>query len=260
MTLPGKPEDQGDPRAGNGMAGFIDPLKNAVLRAGDTAFRKWMAAPAAVKDLVALAIASILAVALSILSGGLDAIGDWERRNGLSYLHAGEIVTVLLVLGIAVAVFFLRRNKEHKKALLFHQVETAKEEWERSLDSIEHMVILSDLDGTIHRCNRAFKDFIGRTYAEILKENFASLMSNFGIEVKDLDIRNLNARLYIMGKWFIVTSYPIEEIETGNVVKAVILLQDVTATKGSAKVRFLWGRAGHYRPEERPADRMACPR
>ncbi len=234
--------------------------ENAILRAGEAALRKWTAGPAEGKDLVALAIASILAVAFSIFSGGLDAIGDWERRNGLSRLHAGEIVTVFLVLGIAMAVFLLRRNKEQKKALLFHQVETAKEEWERSLDSIDHMVLLSDLDGTIHRCNRAFKNFIGRSYAEILKENFASLMSGFGIEVKDLDIRNLNARLYIMGKWFVVTSYPIEEIETGNVVKAVILLQEVTASRGSAKVQFIWGRAGNCRPGERPADRLACPR
>jgi PAS domain-containing protein len=121
------------------------------------------------------------------------------------------------------------------------------------------MVILSDLDGTIIRCNRAFKDFIGRTYAEILRENFASLMTNFGIEVKDLDIRNLNARLYIMGKWFIVTSYPIEEFETGKVVKAVILMQDAATTRGSAKVQFIWGRAGYYRPDESQANRLPFP-
>lgn len=260
MTLPGKPADPGDSRAGNGGTGFVDPLKNAIFRAGDAARRKWMACPAEGRDLAALAIASILAVALSMLSGGLDAIGNWERRNGLSYLHVGETATLLMVLGIAVAIFRLRRDRDLEKALLFHQVETAKKEWERSLDSIEHMVVLSDLDGTIHRCNRAFKEFIGRTYAEILKENFVSLMSNFGIEGKDLDIRDLNARLNIMGKWFVVTSYPIEEPGTGNVAKAVILLQDATTAKGSAKVRFLWGRAGHSRHEEGHADRLTCSR
>ena len=256
--LPGKPTDQGDSRAGSGISDIVAHLKNAILRAGDTALKKLMTRPAALKDLVAFAIASILAVALSIASGGLDVIGNWERKNGLSRLHVEEIVTVLMVLGIAVAVFSIRRNKELKKALLFHQVETAKKEWERSMDSIEQMVILSDLDGTIHRCNRAFRDFIGRTYAETMGENFASLMSDFGIEAKDLDIRNLNARLYITGKWFIVTSYPIEENGTGNVGKAVIIMQDVTTTKGTAKVKFIWGRAGHYRPEGSPADRLAC--
>ena len=244
-------------------------------------FKKLIAGSAASRDLIALVVASILVVAFSLFSGGLDVIEEWERKNNLSRLHGEEIVIVLIVLGIATTIFFIRRYQElqeeilegpeSKKGLgsgqkqailqkknlknLFFQVEAAKKEWERSLDSIEDMVILSDLDGTIHRCNHAFKDFIGWPFEEIRGKNLASLLSNFGVEVKDLDLKDFNARLNIMGKWFIVKSYPYKDFETGNITKAVIIMQVGSTNKGSARVQFVWGRAGNCRPDDNHANR-----
>lgn len=265
----------------NGDANFVDNLHNAKSRSGDTVFKKLIAGSAALKDLIALVVASILVVAFSVFSGGLDLIEEWERKNNLSDLHVEKIVIVLIILGIAITIFFIRRYQElqeeilegpeSKKGLrsgqkqtilqnknlksLFYQVEAAKKEWERSLDSIEDMVILSDLDGTIHRCNGAFKDFIGWPYEEIRGKNLASLLSNFGIEVKDLDLKDLNARLNIMGKWFIVKSYPYKDLETGNITKSVIIMHVGSTNKGSARVRFVWGRAEYYRPDDSHANR-----
>jgi PAS domain S-box-containing protein len=280
VVLLDKLTEQGVSHVSNGNTNFVDNLYNAKFCSGDTVFKKLITGSAAFKDLIALVVASILVVALFVFSGGLDVIDKWERKNNLSYIHVEEIVTVLIVLGIAMTIFFIRRYQElqedilegqeskkgsgsgQKQAIpqdkdlesLFYQVEAAKKEWERSLDSIEDMVILSDLDGTINRCNRAFKDFIGRPYEEIRGKNLAFLLSNFAIEVKDLDLKDLNVRLNIMGKWFIVTSYPYEDFEAGNITKAVIVMHDVTTNKGSARVQFIWGRAGHYRPDESHAN------
>jgi PAS domain-containing protein len=267
--LPDRLTEQDVSPISNGNTNFIDNLHNAKFRGGDTVFKKLIAGSAALKDLIALVIASILMVAFFVFSGGLDVIEKWERKNNISNLRVEEIVIVLIILGIATAIFFIRRYQElqeeilegpeSKKGLrsgqkqtippdkdleiLFHQVEAAKTEWERSLDSIEDMVILSDLDGTIHRCNRSFKDFIGWPYEEILGKNLASLLLSFEIEVKDLDLKDLNARLNVKGKWFIVKSYPYKDFETGNITKAVIIMRVGSTNKGSARVQFVWGRA-----------------
>lgn len=247
----------------------------------DTVFKKLMAGSSALKDLIAFVVASILVTAFSVFSGSLDVIEAWERKNNLSNLHVEVIVIVLIVSGIAATIFFIRRYKELQREILdvpvskeglrycqkqaipqdkdmeslFYQVEAAKKEWQRSLDSIDHMVILSGLDGTIHRCNRAFKDFIGRPYEEILRRNLTSLLSNFAVEVKDFDLKNLNARLNIMGKWFIMTSSPYEDSVAGDITKVVIIMHNVT-TERSARVQFVWGRAGGYRPDESHANQL----
>ena len=226
-------------------------------------------------------VASILLVAFSLFSGGLDVIEEWERKNNLSTLHVEEIVTVLVVLGIATTIFFIRRYQGLQEEILagpqsmkglrsgqkqatlqdknlqslFYQVEAAKMEWERSLDSIKDMIIVSDLYGTIHRCNRPFKDFIDLPYDEIRKKNVVSLLSNVGIELKDLDLKDLNARLNIMGKWFAVRSYPYEDSETGNVNKVVITMHDMATNNASARVRFYWGRSGNSRPDDNQSNR-----
>jgi len=243
--------------------------------------KKLIADSVTLKDLIAFVVASNLAVAFFVISGSLDAIGNWERMHHLSNLHVEAIVIVLIVSGIAATIFFIRRYKELRGDILeeqgpwkgsrsgqkqtiprdndmeslFYQVETAKKEWERSVDSIEHMVILSGLDGTIHRCNRAFKDFIGRSYEEILGRNLASLLSNFAVEMKDFELKNLNARLNIMGKWFIMTSSSYEDSEAGNITKVVIIMHNAT-TERSARVQFVWGRAGDIRPDESHANRL----
>jgi PAS domain-containing protein len=245
---------------------IADRPHEAIFRWVISLCRKTAAGSAALKDLITLAIGSILALAFSSVSGGMDAIERWGRENNLSGFPVGETATAAMILGIATAIFLARRHRvlnrdplagtgsgegadpvesvrpymelEH----LFRKVVFAKKEWEQSLDSIRDMVILSDLDGTIHRCNRAFRDFIGLPYETILRENFLSLLLAFGIRMNGLDLNGLNARFHISGKWFAARSYPYTDFETGNITRVVIILSDVSARKVSEeKVRFVWG-------------------
>lgn len=267
--LPDRQTEQGGSHVSSDNSNFVDNLHNAKFCSGDTVFKKAITGSAALKDLIVLVVASILVVGFSMFSGGLDVIEEWERKNNLSNLHIEIIVIALIIFGIAITIFLIRRYQElqeeilegpeSKKGLrsgqeqaipqdkdleiLFYQVEAAKKEWERSLDSIEDMVILSDLDGTIHRCNCAFKDFIGLQYEDIRGKNLVSLLSSLGIEGKDLDLKDLNARINIMGKWFVVKSFPYKDFETGNITKSVIIMNVAATNKGSARVQFVWGRA-----------------
>jgi PAS domain-containing protein len=231
------------------MAGSTDretfpdryPHSGEVPRAGPMA-RKPFARSTSLKNLVLLSCGSLAAFVAAVLSGLFRGIEQWEQRSNLSAYHVSEFAILIAVIALAALIFLIHRSREK----LFHRVETAKKEWEHSLDSIRDMVILSDLDGTIHRCNRAFKDFVGLPYGEILRKDFPSLLKTFGIEMDGLDLRVLDARFHISGRWFGVRSYPYEDSETADITRVVILMQDVTVRNVSKeKVRFLWGHAGN---------------
>jgi PAS domain-containing protein len=230
--------------------------------------RKFFADSTTWTHLMVLVSGSIFTFLIAADTGLLDGIEAWERKNNLSNYHLGEFAILLIVLGVAITIFIYRRYEQiREKPLdetmagrdlspaeiwagfqyeqlesLFHQVEAAKKEWQLSVDSIKEMVVLSDLDGRIHRCNRAFRDFTGLPYEEILMENFASLLARFGVDMRGLDLKTLNARLHISGKWFGVRSYPYQDFETGNITRVVIMMLDVSGRKvADEKVQFLWG-------------------
>lgn len=256
--LPDRLTEQGIYHSDIGDTCFANNPRKIRDRRGATVFRKMTTVSEGSRDLIALVAVSILLFVFSVFSGGLDGIDEWQRRNGISKFHVDEFVVILVTLGIATAIFLARRTVEkgsisgRKQAILqtkvpahdFFQVETAKKEWERSLDSFKDMVILSDFDGTIYRCNRAFRDFIGRSYVEIQGDNLSSLLSGFGIGMEGLDLKILNVRFHISGKWFVVKSYPYEDTDCGQNTKTVIVMHEVPVTKRSDKVRFVWGRTG----------------
>jgi PAS domain-containing protein len=243
--------------------------------------RKSFIGSTAINNLIVLASGSILTFVFAVISGLFGGIEEWERKKNLSNYHVEEFVILLIVLGIATAIFLFRRYEEMRgKSLeetmsnkdpslveprpalqyeeletLFHRVEAAKKEWQLSLDSMREMVVLSDLDGAIHRCNRAFKDFIGLPYEEILRENIASLLTEFGIDMKGLDLKALNARFHISGKWFGVRSYSYTDFETTIITRVVIIMLEVSARKVTVdKVQFVWGHTGHSRLDDSPAN------
>lgn len=215
------------------------------------------------KDLVLLAIASILAYFCAALFGGFDALEKLEKNNGLSKIYPEELILILVILGIATTIFFIRRYKEfneeiieRKKSenimresrtqvllqqkdleILFQHIENVKKEWERMLDSVGDMVVLSDIGGKVNRCNRAFMNFVGRSYDQILGKNLESLLKEQGIEISDLDLRTLDGYFKAKGKWFGLKSYPFKDIVTGDNTGSVILIHDESISPTAVEFR-----------------------
>jgi PAS domain-containing protein len=106
------------------------------------------------------------------------------------------------------------------------RAEIIKKEWERVLDSVGDMVVLSDIGGKINRCNRAFTDFVGRPYNQILGKYLGSLLKEQGIEISDFDVQTLNGYFKAKGKWFGLKSHPFKDIVTGDITGAVIHIHD----------------------------------
>lgn len=265
------PEDVKKSEAADSHAGNMSPAGTPVpgkIHRLTVMTRKLFADSTTRKNLTVLITGSIFAFLVAADTGVLGKIEGWGRNNGLSNYHLEEFAILLMVLGVASTIFICRRYEQIREESLdetmasgdvspaeiwagfqyeqmeslFRQVEAAKKEWQLSVDSMKEMVVLSDLDGRIHRCNRAFRDFTGLPYEEILRENFASLLARFGIDMKGLELKTLNARLHISGKWFGVRSYPYKDIETDNIAKVVILMLDVSARKVTEeKIQFVWG-------------------
>jgi len=248
----------------------MSPIENQLgekKRRGASGIWNLLAYTTELKNLIILTFSSILLFVFAAIFGLFGGIEEWERKNSLPNYHVEEFAILLLVLGIATASFLFRRCEEMRESLeetmpdkdaslaetrpalqyeelgnLFQRVETAKKEWQLSLDSMSEMIILSEQNGDIHRCNRAFKDFIGLPYEKILRKNIASLLMKFGIDIKGLDLNALNARFHISGKWFGVRSYSCTDFETTNITKVVIIIVDVSARKLTEdRIQFVWG-------------------
>ena len=77
----------------------------------------------------------------------------------------------------------LRKSKaelivqHEQQKILLNQVKSAKEEWENSMDCIGDIVILSNSEDRIKRCNKALCELMGKSYQEISGKEWQKLFS-----------------------------------------------------------------------------------
>lgn len=71
--------------------------------------------------------------------------------------------------------------EQDKQRQLLSLVESAKRQWEMTMDRVEDMVILADSKLKIRRCNKAVTDFCGRSFSDII--NFGVIDIFPGLEI-----------------------------------------------------------------------------
>ncbi len=77
------------------------------------------------------------------------------------------------------AIDLVEENAELHRLLAV--VSRAKQEWERTMDCVDQLVLLVDNGGRIKRCNRAFKEFTGLSYQELIGAEIGLLLDQFEI-------------------------------------------------------------------------------
>ena len=120
----------------------------------------------------------------------------------------------------------LRKHDELSR--LYGQVATAKKEWEGTIDCVDDMLFLADPHRRILRCNRTFREFIGRTYMEILGQPFHRLLSEAGIDVEPTFERPVECFHERTGKWFVVSHYPFGEVSGSETRGTIVTIHDST--------------------------------
>jgi two-component system, NtrC family, sensor kinase len=114
-------------------------------------------------------------------------------------------------------------------------VATAKQEWEGAIDRVDDMLFLADPARRIRRCNRTFREFIGRPYAEILGQPFDRLLSDAGIDVEPSFERPVECFHERTGKWFVASPFPFEEVSGGGTRTTIVTIHDATEMKKAAE-------------------------
>ncbi len=122
--------------------------------------------------------------------------------------------------------------KQHEELRrVFSLVEVAKREWEKTMDCLDDMVILTDRQCTVKRCNRSFKDFLQIGYEQVLGRNCVDLFAGSGINIADAQSRETEIFSQATGRWFRIKSYPVHGIDGHNLYGSVITLHDITTIK-----------------------------
>ena len=119
----------------------------------------------------------------------------------------------------------LVEQKRHGE--LLRQVENAKRQWEATMDRVDDMVIVTDLDLRIRRCNKAVCAFSGVAFAEILNQRLPDLFP--GLDIDQSAANSGKAFEYChqaSDRWLYVTMY-----KTSDGEGLVITVHDLTEMK-----------------------------
>ncbi len=104
---------------------------------------------------------------------------------------------------------------------LVNQIEMAKKEWEKTMDCVGDMVILTDSNGIIKRVNLAVKNFTGISFKKIIGRSWEDLIIDNGLEAMTLYAGCTELLHKPTGRWFELNAYPIDDDElqfSGNVL------------------------------------------
>ncbi|MFA6147609.1 MAG: ATP-binding protein [bacterium] len=127
-------------------------------------------------------------------------------------------------------------RQEHYELSRVHDlVATAKKEWEGTIDRVDDMLFLADPDRRIRRCNRTFREFVGRPYGEILGQPFDRLLAEAGVDVELSFERPVEWFHERTGKWFVVSHYPFEAGHGGETRGSIVTIHDSTEMKKAAE-------------------------
>jgi len=175
-------------------------------------------------------------------------------KSDLDKTFAVSLLYPIVIIGIFLGVIFLlllrldqkiiaqkddqeRLEKQQKKLLaerqkqkeVFGLVEAAKQQWEMTIDCVEDMVMLTDADLHIRRCNNAVVRFSGINLDELLGRKATDILEGIKIDQDNLAGEVSEYFNETSGKWFYVK---ISSTRYDDQIRVfVIALHDLTAIK-----------------------------
>ena len=106
--------------------------------------------------------------------------------------------------------------------LLFDKAKNARRDWEQSVDCIDDIFILTDLEDNIVRCNKTLRTLTGKGYSELFKKKWQEILNEengFKYEVNDQFHKEIFHR---NGEIFHFNSRPVNNennVVYGNIIK-----------------------------------------
>ncbi|MBD1401234.1 ATP-binding protein [Pelovirga terrestris] len=123
-------------------------------------------------------------------------------------------------------------TRQHEKLdHLFKQVEQAKQEWEATLDCMSDIIILVDKKGMVMRSNRALDELVNAPFTDIHGHPWHELLA---IPQGAEDLAQVRSQEFFhqpTRRWFLLSMYPVTELESKGTAGQVITLNDRTEIK-----------------------------
>lgn len=128
-------------------------------------------------------------------------------------------------------------RKHEELSLLFGRVESAKKEWETTMDCISDMIILLDPEGRVKRCNRAAMEFMDMPFEQILGQDLQRLSAQAGIPLPPItaafNIHCYELHVEAPDIWLAVTCYPGKD-GGERTADTVLTIHNITEQKRAA--------------------------
>jgi len=140
------------------------------------------------------------------------------------YLHQRHYVYYLLDLapfgfGILFGLVGLQNS-------LNSTISRSKKEWETTFDSLSDLVIVTDTDGKILRCNHAMVDRLNLSFQKVIGRQLADVLSTTDLLNDFGDVNSTAHEFLWLGRIYDLNFYP---IKIGNIQKNVVcVMHDIT--------------------------------
>jgi len=167
--------------------------------------------------------------AASVLMVVLFALAIVRERRLAETTSQLELKVAERTLELTLSNYRLQGENEERK-----RIETiisrGKQEWEAIFDAVVDMILLTELDGKVVRCNRStiqyfhasYSDLIGRQISGIFNPDNPAQLQPIAMEKGELQFPGLDG-------WFEVSTYPIHS--DGKHTRTIYIIRDVTDRK-----------------------------
>jgi len=161
-----------------------------------------------------------LVVILGMLGAREDRLQRVQREGRIAHKRA----TDLQHLNVELA----EQAQEHLE--LEAIISQAKKEWESTFDSVEDMILLTDEDGIINRCNRAVSWTFKKDFLQVIGKQVDSLFFGDGADEREtLPIDKTEMRFPTLPGWYEVSSNSL--VYDGTRQGKIYIIRNVTERK-----------------------------
>jgi signal transduction histidine kinase/CheY-like chemotaxis protein len=122
------------------------------------------------------------------------------------------------------------KTKHDVLAKTIDAIETAKREWEQSMDCIRDAVLLADSNGLILRCNKVLSTLTGKTYGELLNCKWQDILAEGGFASFSGHTERVEFH-HTTGRYFECSVYDVPSKDRFMSAASIITLHDITDRK-----------------------------
>ncbi|SKA09367.1 PAS domain S-box-containing protein [Trichlorobacter thiogenes] len=169
------------------------------------------------------------------ITSGKEWRGEFhnKRKDGTLYWEAASILPLTDKNGVIIGYLAVKDDISEKKAAeylmieLFQQVETAKKEWENTLDHLRDFIILTDPEHKIRRYNRILMEMTSLSSSDLVGRDWRELLQEMGFKFINFNASSGELLHLRSGRNYDINVYPVKS-EHDDTQGFVVSLNDTT--------------------------------